>query len=149
AAQRLPRLGQWAAVAGSFHTGRSGDRALRRVGIADPLRGGGAARALRRSGRRDRRGSGRVSVGRDCVTELHRKLPPGGTTIFTVMSRRARELGALNLGQGFPDYDIDPRLGELVAAAMHAGHNQYAPMEGLPLLRERIAEKLARCYGLD
>jgi methionine aminotransferase len=72
-----------------------------------------------------------------------------GTTIFTVMSRRARELGALNLGQGFPDYDIDARLTELVGAAMRSGHNQYAPMEGLPELRERIAVKLRACYGLD
>ena len=62
------------------------------------------------------------------------KLEDVGTTIFTVMSRRARELDALNLGQGFPDYDIDPRLTELVAEAMNAGHNQYAPMEGLPAL---------------
>jgi methionine aminotransferase len=77
------------------------------------------------------------------------KLPDVGTTIFTVMSRRARELGALNLGQGFPDYDIDPRLTELVTEAMRAGHNQYAPMEGLPLLRERIALKLAASYGRD
>jgi methionine aminotransferase len=77
------------------------------------------------------------------------KLPDVGTTIFTVMSRRARELGALNLGQGFPDYDIDPRLTELVGAAMRAGHNQYAPMEGLPELRQRIAVKLSACYGLD
>ena len=77
------------------------------------------------------------------------KLPDVGTTIFTVMSRRARELGALNLGQGFPDYDIDARLTELVGAAMQAGHNQYAPMEGLPELRERIAAKLRACYGLD
>ena len=76
------------------------------------------------------------------------KLPEVGTTIFTVMSRRARELDALNLGQGFPDYDIDPRLTELVAAAMTAGHNQYAPMEGLPALRERIAAKLLAVYGL-
>ncbi|MBV9317348.1 MAG: aminotransferase class I/II-fold pyridoxal phosphate-dependent enzyme, partial [Gammaproteobacteria bacterium] len=64
------------------------------------------------------------------------------------MSRRARELDALNLGQGFPDYDIDPRLSELVAAAMQAGHNQYAPMEGLPALRERIAAKLRASYGV-
>ena len=64
------------------------------------------------------------------------------------MSRRARELDALNLGQGFPDYEIDPRLTELVAAAMQAGHNQYAPMEGLPALRERIAAKLSDSYGL-
>ena len=77
------------------------------------------------------------------------KLPEVGTTIFTIMSRRARELDALNLGQGFPDYDIDPRLTELVAAAMRAGHNQYAPMEGLPLLRARIAEKLQRYYGVN
>lgn len=65
------------------------------------------------------------------------------------MSRRARELGALNLGQGFPDYEIDARLTELVGAAMRAGHNQYAPMEGLPELRARIAAQLAACYGLD
>jgi methionine aminotransferase len=76
------------------------------------------------------------------------KLPEVGTTIFTVMSRRARELDALNLGQGFPDYDIDPRLTELVAAAMRAGHNQYAPMEGLPALRERVAAKLRASYGI-
>jgi methionine aminotransferase len=76
------------------------------------------------------------------------KLPDVGTTIFTVMSRRARELGALNLGQGFPDYDIDPRLTELVSMAMAAGHNQYAPMEGLGSLREAIARKLALSYGL-
>jgi methionine aminotransferase len=77
------------------------------------------------------------------------KLEDVGTTIFTVMSRRARELDALNLGQGFPDYDIDPRLTELVGEAMRAGHNQYAPMEGLPLLRERIAAKLSASYGLQ
>ena len=75
------------------------------------------------------------------------KLPDVGTTIFTVMSRRARELGALNLGQGFPDYDIDPRLAELTAEAMRQGHNQYAPMEGVPELRERIARKMAASYG--
>jgi methionine aminotransferase len=77
------------------------------------------------------------------------KLPEVGTTIFTIMSRRARELGALNLGQGFPDYDIDPRLTALVAEAMSAGYNQYAPMEGLPELRERIALKLRACYGVS
>ena len=80
---------------------------------------------------------------------MRSKLPDVGTTIFTVMSRRARELDALNLGQGFPDYDIDPRLSQLVAAAMNAGHNQYAPMEGLPALRERIATKLQASYGLN
>jgi methionine aminotransferase len=77
------------------------------------------------------------------------KLPDVGTTIFTVMSRRARELGAYNLGQGFPDYDIDPRLTELTTAAMAAGHNQYAPMEGVMELRERIAQKLQASYRLS
>ncbi len=77
------------------------------------------------------------------------KLPDVGTTIFTVMSRRARELGALNLGQGFPDYDIDPRITELVAQAMAEGHNQYAPMEGVMQLRVQIASKLEECYGVD
>jgi len=78
---------------------------------------------------------------------MRSKLPDVGTTIFTVMSRRARELGALNLGQGFPDYPIDPRLAELTAQAMRDGHNQYAPMEGVPALRERIALKLAASHG--
>lgn len=76
------------------------------------------------------------------------KLPDIGTTIFTVMSRRARELGALNLGQGFPDYDIDPRITQLVTAAMNAGHNQYAPMEGSVDLREQISRKIALCYAV-
>ncbi|MEJ0008399.1 MAG: methionine aminotransferase [Steroidobacteraceae bacterium] len=76
------------------------------------------------------------------------KLPDVGTTIFTVMSRRARELGALNLGQGFPDYDIDPRIGELLAQAVREGHNQYAPMEGSLLLRQVIAAKLKATYGI-
>ena len=77
------------------------------------------------------------------------KLPDVGTTIFTVMSRRARELGALNLGQGFPDYPIDARLTELVTQAMSEGHNQYAPMEGVLDLRQRIAQKLLASYGLN
>jgi methionine aminotransferase len=75
------------------------------------------------------------------------KLPDVGTTIFTVISQRAGELGAVNLGQGFPDYPIDPRLIDLVADAMRAGHNQYAPMAGLPALREIIARDAARRYG--
>ncbi|HKT72625.1 MAG TPA: methionine aminotransferase [Steroidobacteraceae bacterium] len=79
---------------------------------------------------------------------IRSKLPDVGTTIFTVMSRRARELNALNLGQGFPDYDIDPRLTELVADAMTRGYNQYAPMEGSLELRERIAQKLHAAHGL-
>jgi methionine aminotransferase len=75
------------------------------------------------------------------------KLPDVGTTIFTVMSRRAAELGAVNLGQGFPDYDPDPRLGDLVAEAMREGFTQYAPMPGLPLLRQSIAVRLQARYG--
>jgi len=80
---------------------------------------------------------------------LHSKLPQVGTTIFTVMSRRASELGAVNLGQGFPDYDIDPRLAELVAQAMREGYNQYAPMPGLPRLRLAIAAKVLRHHGVS
>jgi methionine aminotransferase len=76
------------------------------------------------------------------------KLPDVGTTVFTVMSRRAAETGAINLGQGFPDYPIDPRLIELVRQAMEQGHNQYAPMAGLAALREQIARKLQRCYAV-
>lgn len=64
------------------------------------------------------------------------------------MSRRAAELDAVNLGQGFPDYEIDPQLGALVAQAMQQGYNQYAPMPGLPRLRAAIAAKLERRYDL-
>ena len=77
------------------------------------------------------------------------KLPDVGTTIFTVMSRRALEEGALNIGQGFPDYPIDPRLGQALVEAVAEGHNQYAPMEGVILLRERIAGKLHASYGIE
>jgi methionine aminotransferase len=76
------------------------------------------------------------------------KLPDVGTTVFTVMSRRAAESGAVNLGQGFPDYPIDPRLAELVQQAMAAGHNQYAPMPGVPALLAQIAAKLQRTHGV-
>jgi methionine aminotransferase len=76
------------------------------------------------------------------------KLPDVGTTIFTVMSRRAVEEGALNIGQGFPDYPIDPRLAAALIEVIGEGRNQYAPMEGVVELRERIAAKLHTCYGL-
>jgi methionine aminotransferase len=72
---------------------------------------------------------------------LQSKLPSVGTTIFTVMSRLATDLGAVNLGQGFPDFDCDPELVEAVAKHMRAGRNQYAPMQGVPALREAIAAK--------
>ncbi|HUX73275.1 MAG TPA: methionine aminotransferase [Steroidobacteraceae bacterium] len=77
------------------------------------------------------------------------KLPDVGTTIFTVMSRRAADEGALNIGQGFPDYPIDPRLADLVREAIAEGRNQYAPMEGVPELRAQIARKLAASYGRE
>ncbi len=75
------------------------------------------------------------------------KLPHVGTTIFTVMTNRARELGAINLAQGFPDFDAPGKLKDLVAYHVAAGHNQYAPMIGVPELRERIAAKLGASYG--
>jgi methionine transaminase len=75
------------------------------------------------------------------------KLPDVGTTIFTVISRRAAEEGAVNVGQGFPDYPIDPRLAEFVQHAILEGHNQYAPMQGVAALREGIAKKLKLSYG--
>ncbi len=78
---------------------------------------------------------------------IQSKLPHVGTTIFTVMSRLAQECGAINLSQGFPDFPIDEELGELVNKAMRAGHNQYAPMPGLPALREAIVSKVQRLYG--
>jgi methionine transaminase len=75
------------------------------------------------------------------------KLPDVGTTIFTVMSRRAAEQGAVNVGQGFPDYEIDPRLAACVAESVAAGHNQYAPMQGNVELRRRIADKIVAAGG--
>jgi len=78
---------------------------------------------------------------------LPSRLPEVGTTIFTVMSQLATQHGAVNLGQGFPDFDCDPRLQAFVSDAMRAGHNQYAPMTGIPALREAIAAKVARLYG--
>lgn len=80
---------------------------------------------------------------------LTSKLPHVGTTIFTVMSKLAQECGAINLSQGFPDFPIDSALIELVDKAMRAGHNQYAPMPGLPALREAIAAKAQRLYGFS
>ncbi|WP_341678637.1 methionine aminotransferase [Niveibacterium sp. SC-1] len=75
------------------------------------------------------------------------RLPEVGTTIFTVMSKLAQEHGAINLSQGFPDFAPDPALADGVAAAIREGFNQYAPMAGLPALREAISTKLADLYG--
>ena len=77
------------------------------------------------------------------------KLPGTGTNIFSVMSKLAEEHKAINLSQGFPDYDCDPKLIEYVADAMKQGFNQYAPMTGLPVLRELIAEKMNSLYGAN
>ena len=78
---------------------------------------------------------------------LRSKLPATGTSIFSVMSALAHQYGAVNLGQGFPDYAIDPELIDLVAAAMRAGHNQYPLSPGVMALREAIAAKVLRLYG--
>jgi methionine aminotransferase len=75
------------------------------------------------------------------------KLPKVGTTIFTVMSQLALEHRAVNLGQGFPDFPVPQRLVDELARAMAEGKNQYAPMTGIPALRQAIAAKTARCYG--
>ncbi len=75
------------------------------------------------------------------------KLPRVGTTIFSVMSQLAAEHGAVNLGQGFPDFAVPARLMDELGRAMHAGHNQYAPLHGIAPLREAIAAKTGRVYG--
>lgn len=75
------------------------------------------------------------------------KLPAVGTTIFTTMSQLAAQTGAINLSQGFPDFDGPEALREALARHVAAGHNQYAPMAGLPALREQIAVKIERLYG--
>jgi methionine aminotransferase len=78
---------------------------------------------------------------------IESKLPSVGTTIFTVMSRLAADLGAINLSQGFPDFDCDPALIDAVAKHMREGRNQYAPMQGVLPLREAIAAKYEAIYG--
>ena len=75
------------------------------------------------------------------------KLPDVGVSIFSVMTRLAIEHKAINLSQGFPDFNCDPALIEAVAKAMRDGHNQYAPMPGVLALREAIAAKVEQLYG--
>ena len=75
------------------------------------------------------------------------RLPNVGTTIFTVMSALAAEVGAVNLGQGFPDFNCDPKLVDQVEQAMREGLNQYPPMTGVPALRQAVAAKVAKLYG--
>ena len=80
--------------------------------------------------------------------QIQSKLPNIGTTIFTIMSKMAQEYGAINLSQGFPDFPLAPELIDGVHHYMKQGMNQYAPMPGVPILRQRIAEKLQRAHGI-
>ncbi len=80
---------------------------------------------------------------------LQSKLPKVGTTIFTVMSTLAAEKNAVNLGQGFPDFNCDPKLVDVVTGAMQQGLNQYPPMTGVPVLRDAIAAKIMALHGRD
>jgi methionine aminotransferase len=83
------------------------------------------------------------------MKRFNSKLPDVGTTIFTVVTQRAQELGAINLAQGFPDYDISPDLAALLDKHVRAGRNQYAPMMGVAELRQAIARKIARNHGIE
>ena len=76
------------------------------------------------------------------------RLPNVGTTIFTVMSALAREHGAVNLGQGFPDFDPDDALLDAVNAAMRSGHNQYAPLNGWPDLCQAVSTRWMPCMAV-
>lgn len=78
---------------------------------------------------------------------LQSKLPAVGTTIFTVMSTLAAEKNAVNLGQGFPDFNCDPKLIDAVTEAMKQGLNQYPPMPGVPVLRDAIATKIEALHA--
>ncbi|HSU52179.1 MAG TPA: methionine aminotransferase [Segetibacter sp.] len=78
---------------------------------------------------------------------INSKLPNVGTTVFTTMSHMATQYNAVNLGQGFPDFEMSKDLADLVYKAMTNGMNQYSPMAGLPILLERIAEKVENLYG--
>ncbi len=81
------------------------------------------------------------------IPHVETKLPKVGTTIFTTMSQLAAEHGAVNLGQGFPDFSVPGRLVDALDRAMRDGHNQYAPMTGVPALRRAIAAKTERIYA--
>ena len=78
---------------------------------------------------------------------LTSRLPTVGTTIFSVMSALAQQCGAINLGQGFPDFDCDPALVDAVTQAMREGLNQYPPMAGVPALRQAVVKKIHALYG--
>jgi len=76
------------------------------------------------------------------------KLPAGETNIFTIMSRLATEHRAINLGQGFPDFECDEKLKDLVAKHVKGGKNQYVPLSGLPALNQTLSQKMERLYGM-
>ena len=78
---------------------------------------------------------------------MQSKLPDVGTTIFTVMSKMAQEHGAINLSQGFPDFDCPERLKDLVSHYLNDRRNQYPPMAGIPALRQAISRKVDTLYG--
>jgi methionine transaminase len=78
---------------------------------------------------------------------IQTKLPAVGTTIFTVMSALAAEKNAVNLGQGFPDFNCDPKLVDAVTSAMQQGLNQYPPMVGIPALRQAVSDKVFALHG--
>lgn len=80
---------------------------------------------------------------------IESRLPDVGTSIFTVMSKMAADYGAINLSQGFPDFEIDGKIIDLVYKYMREGHNQYAPMAGMMQLRQVIAEVILKTYGLE
>jgi len=80
---------------------------------------------------------------------IRSKLPEVGTTIFTIMSALAKEHNAINLSQGFPDFDCDPKLHDLAYQAMRQGHNQYPPMRGIDILLDQIAKKYNVLYKLE
>ena len=88
-----------------------------------------------------------VSATSATTPSLQSRLPNVGTTIFSVMSALAEAHQAVNLGQGFPDFDGDPTLVSAVTTAMRAGHNQYPPMPGVPALRQAVAAKMAALHG--
>lgn len=83
------------------------------------------------------------------MLNLHSKLPGTKTSIFSIMTALANEHGAINLSQGFPDFDCDQALKSLVTKYMRKGMNQYAPMPGVRALREVIAKKVKKCYGME
>ncbi len=88
-----------------------------------------------------------ISGDKNSMIPISSKLPNVGVTIFTVMTRLSNDSGAINLSQGFPDFDVSAELRGLVGKYMASGQNQYAPMQGIPSLRQRIFEKTKELYG--